>query len=123
MTKATLRRQDLAGIASLLKVWGEPGTPAAPPPPPTRDALFQRYRDQRDGVLASIARSVEAEDLANWSTIAAELHKIAGTAAHFGQAELGAISRRLEHLLVNATRDEERAAALCAVLPELRAAA
>ncbi|WP_074428325.1 PAS domain-containing hybrid sensor histidine kinase/response regulator [Tsuneonella dongtanensis] len=110
-------------VAALSKVWSSDAAAQPSNACATLEDLAERYGSQRDGVLAQIERCVNGTGPADWQSIAAELHKIAGTAAHFGQADLGTISRRLEHAIVSAERDEERVKAMRDALPEMRAAA
>ncbi len=69
--------------------------------------LERKYRVRKDRLLNQLSTSLD-EDAANtdWDDIANELHRLAGVAANFGDAELGEVSRRLENALKKARQPE-----------------
>ena len=70
--------------------------------------LHKQYAD-RKAALRDLVRSVDSGNVAERADeVASALHQLAGTAAIFGQAELGEFARQLEHRLIHAEGDGER---------------
>jgi CheY-like chemotaxis protein len=112
----------LEDLGAMLNRWGaQPAlAPAVAGHGPTLD---ERYRNRKQETLARLeALAGGDQDAAAVSTVADLLHKLAGTAAMFGEAELGDIARQLEHDL-GEWPEVERSQRVRAVLPALRAAA
>ncbi|MCB2066545.1 MAG: response regulator [Erythrobacter sp.] len=107
-------------LARELARWLSPGDPLAEPAaePVERqrgssDDLATRYRHRRDRLIASLRGSIHADpEATDWENLAGELHKLAGVAASFGDADLGEASRQLEHRLRSAPQARQRQAAL-----------
>jgi len=81
--------------------------PVAPPPASTR-SVEQRYRDRRIKTLEQLRDCASRPDLsdADLATLLDHLHKLAGTAGMFKEAELGMAASHLEHRLRKAKREE-----------------
>lgn len=54
------------------------------------------YTNRRAIALASVETALEIPAQAEWDGLAAELHALAGTAAHFGEDIIGELSRLIE---------------------------
>jgi PAS domain S-box-containing protein len=111
----------MADLAATLHRWGAAPAPAVATLSPS---LQQRYRSRKEETLARLeALAGDADHGAEAvATVADLLHKLAGTAAMFGDAELGEVARQLEHGLGRWT-EAERSQHVRAALPALRAAA
>ncbi|APE28622.1 PAS domain-containing hybrid sensor histidine kinase/response regulator [Aurantiacibacter gangjinensis] len=91
---------------------------------PSLAGLEARYRDRRTQLVRELRLSLESEPAAiDWEKLTQELHKLAGVAANFGDAELGEASRRLEHDLKTASEPGARRAALQREWPRFEEAA
>ncbi len=90
----------------------------APPPPmdmaksPCGPGLMERWQARRSEALAAVAAAVRTNALAGAETqqLAALVHKLAGTAGMFGEAELGSHAAVLERALVDDTQAAARPA-------------
>ena len=115
----------LRDLETTLRRWAAPPA-AAHPPAETRfsTAVHERYALRRAETLRKVdelVRSGEFEGVAA-ETVAELLHKLAGTAGMFGEAELGERARALEHGLLTCPL-EERATQVHDMALALRAAA
>ncbi|MCL6251171.1 ATP-binding protein [Altererythrobacter sp. KTW20L] len=90
----------------------------------TIHSLDFRYR-QRKAELFDLIEAAHArrDALTDWETIATGLHRLAGTAANFGDAELGNVARRIERELRATMDSDARHAALASHFTALREAA
>lgn len=61
------------------------------------------YTNRRAIALAAVETALEIPEQAEWIDLAAELHALAGTAAHFGEDMIGELSRLIERQI---RRDE-----------------
>lgn len=75
-------------------------------------SLEAEYRLQREGAISAMEQAMAHAEETDWDEITRELHSLAGTAAHFGQAQLGELSRRLEHVIRHCDSDAARLDAL-----------
>ncbi len=67
---------------------------------PALAGLEDRYRDRKGQLFSNMVSSLKVDpEAVDWDELAMELHKLAGVAANFGEAELGEASRRLERRL------------------------
>lgn len=62
-------------------------------------ALRPMYDTQRQTTLGAVEGALAAPQHTNWIALASELHTLAGTAAHFGETELGDIARTAENTI------------------------
>ncbi|WP_370177761.1 PAS domain S-box protein [Alteriqipengyuania sp.] len=70
--------------------------------------LRLKYDDRKDR-LRELAHSIDQSNVTDrWADLASALHQLAGTAAVFGEGELGKRAARFEHELVKANTDQER---------------
>lgn len=91
---------------------------------PALHTLDHRYRQRKQALAQRIEATLAAEPQAiDWAKITAELHKLAGVAANFGEPRLGDLSRQLERQLQDASLAEQRQRLLAALWPEWRDAA
>ena len=75
----------------------------------SEDHPLRQLYAERKVELRELAGSIDAGNVAERAAeLARALHQLAGTAAVFGQEELGEYARQLEHRLVNAGSDRER---------------
>ncbi|RVQ67574.1 response regulator [Croceicoccus ponticola] len=65
----------------------------------TEDALAVRYRARKEMLLRELAEVAAGIGSPQWDVLAMQLHKLAGTAAYFGEARLGELARSLEDRL------------------------
>lgn len=80
-------------------------TPAVEPIPP---ALMARYAERR-AALADALRAfgpVAADDAQTIAALLSDIHKLAGTAGHFGDEQLGNKARETERAMIDATPNE-----------------
>ena len=113
----------LADLTAALRRWtGEP--PAVPTAARIGPSLQARYRQRKEATLSRLDMLVSGGDYGDAAVadVAALLHKLAGTAAMFGEAEVGERARVLEHELLNRP-EAERAEKIAAALAQLRRAA
>lgn len=78
---------------------------AAEPIPP---ALMARYAERRNA-LADALRAFDragADDVQTIAALLSDIHKLAGTAGHFGDEQLGNRARETERAMIDATPDE-----------------
>ncbi|WP_370188662.1 PAS domain S-box protein [Qipengyuania sp.] len=74
-----------------------------------QDHPLRRQFAERKAELRDLARSINADNIAEQSPeMVRALHQLAGTAAVFGQGELGEYARELERRLIKAENDRER---------------
>ena len=86
--------------------------------------LRQKYLDRRNALFDSLRRSLEnPAPGTDWQELRKELHNIAGVAANFGDAHLGAVSRQLEGRIRASDDGHEHLLALRETWPEFQAAA
>ncbi|OQW40596.1 MAG: hypothetical protein A4S12_09915 [Proteobacteria bacterium SG_bin5] len=85
--------------------------------------LQARYAQRKAALVETLAALPEAPTMAQAAVIERELHQLAGTAALFGDAELGARCAELERRLGAAATPGERAEALAAARRALAAPA
>ena len=105
----------MAGLVeNLMAIWGADEPPAANTPSgdDPMERMRERYHAEKGSLLRSIAVIAQAPDMTDWDHIRRSLHKIAGVAAHFEDAEFGEMSRQLEHRLIKASSDQERLEAI-----------
>ncbi len=79
-------------------------TTAEPIPP----ALMARYAERRNA-LADALRAFDragADDVQTIAALLSDIHKLAGTAGHFGDEQLGNRARETERAMIDATPDE-----------------
>lgn len=100
----------LAQLKNVLRQWGNVQTSTEPTMPvvPAGGSIQDRYCVRRDEALAAVDELVrrgvfEAEEL---QSVADQLHKLAGTAAMFGEIALGEQARALEVGLEEWTAEE-----------------
>ena len=90
----------LAQLRNALRQWGRDDTELAFATPfaPGGSSLAEKYRVRRDEALAAVDELVRrgAFDEAELRAVADHLHKLAGTAAMFGEAARGELARELE---------------------------
>jgi PAS domain S-box-containing protein len=116
-----VRVRDLTDVLSRLVPGGDA---TRSPEPVARPALIDRYRARKAETLDAVERLADAASADDAAvTQAAELlHKLAGTAGMFGEAELGDLAKRLEDEL-RAWPADARAALARDAAAELRRAA
>ena len=113
---------QLADLGRALRKWSatavcEPAAPAQAPPAPT---VRERYEARKRETLEAIEHldlTIDASD-PQWTRAVDLLHKLAGTAGMFGEAELGDLARDLEAQLgdwTDARSDEKITAAVAAI--------
>ncbi len=91
---------------------------------PAIAGLEGRYLDRKGTLFSSMRRFMEDDpEAVDWDRLTGELHKLAGIAANFGEAELGEASRRLERRLRLTSEPHLRLAALRREWPCFEAAA
>jgi CheY-like chemotaxis protein len=88
-------------------IW-RPMPVAANPASPDIDGLHERYRRRRDEALAMLDEMVRTGDFedAALETLADAMHKLAGTAGMFGEAQIGAHAIAIEDGIENWPREE-----------------
>jgi len=88
---------QMAELASALRQWS-PAARAAPGQAAAIAPIRERYEQRKDEALHALDEMVRRGLFSNEevATVAAHLHKLAGTAAMFGEAELGDQARQLE---------------------------
>ena len=75
---------------------------------PADHPLNRQYEDRKER-LRDMIREIDPENVADrWSDLAGALHQLAGTAAVFGEPDLGKFAAGLEHSLLKAASDDER---------------
>ena len=101
----------LAQLEDALHRWGRVSAAPAEAPvaeAPVKASLQERYRVRRDEAMTAVDALMRggAFEEAELTAVAELLHKLAGTAAFFGEAELGDQARALELGLVKWSPDE-----------------
>lgn len=95
---------DISNLKSVLQHWLAPQQPEEKKPPAKElqsgisDDLFQRYRLRREEAINSVVSFVKQGTFSDGETrqIREQLHKLAGTAAMFGEQELGSQAKLIE---------------------------
>lgn len=75
------------------------------------EALVARYRVRRETLCVALDDAMAAADC-DWGQLIELLHKVAGSAAYFGDGALGELARQLEISLQAAEEDADRRAIL-----------
>ncbi|WP_162199407.1 PAS domain-containing hybrid sensor histidine kinase/response regulator [Aurantiacibacter luteus] len=75
-------------------------------------SLEERYRSRRAVLVSELRETLSCGEGTDWERLGSELHKLAGVAANFGEAEIGEASRRLERRIKAEARVEELIEAL-----------
>ncbi len=113
----------LTDLTAALRRWtGEP--PANATATRFSPSLHARYQQRKEDTLTRLDTLVSGGDYGDAAVAAAAelLHKLAGTAAMFGEAEVGERARVLEYELLNRP-EAERAEKTAAALAQLKCAA
>ncbi|WP_022681611.1 ATP-binding protein [Sphingobium bisphenolivorans] len=108
-------------LKNALAAWiAVPPTREVPEEPDISASLRQRYEERKQEVGAALRRLAEVDQPAASDRDAAAglLHKLAGSAAMFGEAELGDLAEQGEHV-VREGGDEERKAIVARLLERL----
>lgn len=104
-------------LESAIATWARRQTGAIPPAPATAEdpvpealppALFARYAERR-AALAESLRSFDlaaANDAQAIAALMSDIHKLAGTAGHFGDTIAGEAARKTERAMIDATPAE-----------------
>ena len=99
----------------------------APADPATVHRLESRYRKRKQALFSqlreTLAAPAEKADQADWKGITAQLHKLAGVAANFGEQRLGQLAGRLEQDLRREQAASKRLGLLTRDWPALEDAA
>ena len=113
----------LAELASALHKWSA-SLPARAVEIPSGPPVRARYEQRKAEALAALDEMVRRGRFSNeeLATVAAHLHKLAGTAAMFGEAELGDEARDLEDGISRWTQSEREAKIRAAAAAIKRAA-
>ena len=113
----------LAELGRALRTWTNV-QPAAAKDPAVSASVRERYRQRKYDTLQALDDLMRRGHFSNedLSTVAGLLHKLAGTAAMFGEARLGDQARELEEGIRRWT-DEERDAKIRAAVAVIRKAA
>ncbi|MCR5872586.1 ATP-binding protein [Sphingomonas sp. J344] len=98
-----------------------PALPTTPPPAePLPPALVKRYVERRTA-LAEALRAFDlpaADDARSIAALLSDIHKLAGTAGHFGDTATGDMARETERAMIDA-RPEQRIALARALLERI----
>ena len=95
---------DISNLKSVLQHWLAPQQPEEEKSPAKElqseisDDLFERYRLRREEAINSVVSFVKQGTFSDGETrqIREQLHKLAGTAAMFGERELGSHAKLIE---------------------------
>jgi len=114
---------QMAELASALRQWSA-AAPAAPGQAAAVAPVRERYEQRKGEALKALDEMVRRGLFSNEevATVAAHLHKLAGTAAMFGEADLGDQARQLEDGIQRWT-DGEREAKIRACAAAIKRAA
>ena len=86
--------------------------------------LESKYRQRKSLLVESLDKALHLDaETTDWDMLAAELHKLAGVAANFGDSRLGEVSRRLEREFKHTRVAHLRREALAREWPNLQQAA
>lgn len=83
-----------------------PALPTTPPPAePLPPALVKRYTERRDALARTLRDfdMVAADDAQTIAALLSDIHKLAGTAGHFGDSATGDAARETERAMLDAT--------------------
>jgi CheY-like chemotaxis protein len=82
--------------------------PTTPPPEPLPASLVARYAERRAALAATLRAfgPVAAADPQTIAALLSDIHKLAGTAGHFGDVQLGDKARETERMMIDATPSE-----------------
>jgi signal transduction histidine kinase/CheY-like chemotaxis protein/integral membrane sensor domain MASE1 len=82
--------------------------PHATAPEPTPPSLAARYAERRAALAETLRKfdSIAADDAQAIAALLSDIHKLAGTAGHFGDTRLGEKARETERGMIDALPDE-----------------